>query len=174
MIYLIPKASMHPVEKATVLGGLIIFGLGVVASTLLGADPAAVFTLVGLVATLSVVLNPAGRLEYQVEPEGLRVGARLVPFAALADAQLVRLSGTVVYGGITLPGYWYGRAWSRRLGHFVMCGSTGVGEGVLLTLSNGKRLVITPANPLETVIRLLVVIRSRSTNLARPPLHSIH
>jgi hypothetical protein len=161
MVYLIPKARMHPVERYSVIGGLVILGLatGLVVYAVNYAAFAPV--LISLLATLALVLNPADQLEYRVEAEGLRIGRESVPFASVQDARVVRLDGMVVYRGLVLPGYWSGRAWSPRLGRFEVRGSTGVGQGVLLTLAGGRRLVITPANPVNVTVQLQVTIHQR-------------
>lgn len=168
MIYLIPKASMHPVERYTVVGGLALFGLGVAAAAHLAGNAAYMITALSLVSTLAVTLNPADRLEYRSEPDGLRMGSLFLPYAEVEGARVVTLGGTVVYGGLVLPGYWYGRAWSRRLGRFMMCGSTGLGQGVLLTMRDGRRIVITPAHPVSVVVQVLT-LRGRRTAPYRCP-----
>jgi len=174
MVFLIPKAAAHPVERYTSLGGLTVLGVGVVAAAYLVSNPAALFASVTLATTLAAALNPAGWVEYRLEPGGLRICGRLLPFPALADVRLVQLKGTVVLAGLTWPGCWYGKAWSPRLGRFDMRGSTGFGQGVLLTLQNGRRIVITPANPLEVVVRLAVLQRTGTVAPARPPLKRVH
>lgn len=161
MVYIIPKAGMHPVERYTIVGGLTLFGLGVAAAAYLMGNSAFMITAVSLVSTLAVALNPAERLEYRSEPDGLRIGKLFLPYADIVNARVVRLDGTIVYAGLTLPGYWYGRAWSRRLGRFLIRGSTGLGQGVLLTMSDGRRIVLTPANPVSLVVQVHTCIRRK-------------
>ncbi|HYF91707.1 MAG TPA: hypothetical protein VD969_05645 [Symbiobacteriaceae bacterium] len=159
MVYLIPKAGMHPVERYAVVGGLTLFGLGVAAAAYLMGNSAYMISALSVVSTLAVALNPADRMEYRVEPGALRAGKWVLPYREIAGARVVRLGGTVVYGGIVLPGYWSGRAWSRRLGHFLMQGSTGLGQGVMLTMMDGRRIVITPAHPTSVVVQVYSLMR---------------
>ncbi|HLN62033.1 MAG TPA: hypothetical protein VK464_10830 [Symbiobacteriaceae bacterium] len=171
MMYILPKARMHPVERWAAIAGLTLAGLGAgVAGSLL---PVAQLlpTALSLAVTAALVLNPTDRVEYRLEPEGLRIGGRLVPFAALGGARVVKLRGTVLYGGICLPGCWWGRAWAPSLGRFTMRASTGMGRGVLLTLHSGERLVITPDRPENAVVTLLTLMRQAPR---RQPLSLVH
>ncbi|HWI60346.1 MAG TPA: hypothetical protein VNT75_00765 [Symbiobacteriaceae bacterium] len=163
MVYIIPKAGMHPVERYAVVGGLTLFGLGVAAASYLMGNSLYMITAMAVVSTVAVALNPAERLEYRCEPDGLRLGRRLfLPYAEMEAARVVKLDGAMVYAGLTAPGYWCGRAWSRRLGRFYMRGSTGLGQGVLITMAGGRRIVLTPAQPVTLVVNLQTVIRLRS------------
>lgn len=158
MVYLIPKACMHPIERYAVLAGLILAGAGVGFAATLIPDGHVLATAVSLACVLALVLNPADRLEYRVEPEGLRVGRLHLPFAAMAGVRLVRLDRTIVYAGLVLPGYWGGRAWAPGLGRFRILGSTGLGQGLLITMQDGQRIVITPAHAVRVLVQLQVLL----------------
>jgi hypothetical protein len=169
MIYLIPKARMHPVERYSVVGGLAVLGLatGLLMYTLDYVAPIPV--VLSLVTTLALALNPADQLEYRVEQDALRVGRLLLPFADLQNVRIVNLSGMVVYRGLVLPGYWVGRAWSRRLGRVEVRGSTGIGQGVMLTMADGRRIVLTPAEPVKVTVQLQVMLHQRRAAAAHRP-----
>lgn len=163
MIYLIPKARMHPVERWTTLGGLVFIGLAAGLAGVLLSQPALLTVTFSLIAALAVTLNPAEQLEYRVEPDGLRIGKLFLPFASLQGARVVDLRGMVVYAGLTLPGYWAGKAWAPGRGRFEVRGSTGLGKGVMLTMADGRRMVITPANPVAVAVQLQVMLHQRRT-----------
>ncbi|MDF2630537.1 MAG: hypothetical protein K0R39_4368 [Symbiobacteriaceae bacterium] len=150
---------MHPVERLTVACGLALFGLGAVAASYMMGSAAPALTAVSLVSTLAVTLNPAGRLEYLCEPDGLRIGKMFLPFADMVGARIVRLDGTWLYRGVPWPGCWSGKAWSPRLGRFELRGSTGLGQGVMFTMADGHRIVITPANPVGLVVHVHLAMR---------------
>lgn len=162
MTYLIPKASMHPVERWAVLVGLILLSLGATAVGMVVDVAAPLTTAWTLMVTLALVFNPADRMEYLLEPDGLRVGGMAIPIAALKDVRMVRLDGTLIYLGLASPGCWAGRAWSHRLGRFQIRGSTGLGKGVMLTLNDGRRIVITPREPVALVVHLQILLHRRS------------
>lgn len=157
---MIVKAAMHPVERYTVVAGLVLGGLASAATAFLIGSAAPVITAVSVVSTLVMAFNPANRLEYRSEPEGLRIGKTMLRYADMAGARIVRLDGTWIYRGLALPGYWCGKAWSARLGRFELLGSTGLGQGVMMTMANGRRVVVTPANPVGLVVQLQCAMRT--------------
>lgn len=160
MVSIIVKAVMHPVERYTVVGGLVLCGLGAVVAAFLLGTAAPVVTAASVVSTLVMAFNPAGRLEYRSEPEGLRIGKTVLAYADMVGARIVQLDGTWIYRGLALPGYWCGKAWSARLGRFQMLGSTGLGQGVMVTMADGRRVVVTPANPVGLVVQLQCAMRT--------------
>lgn len=161
MTYLIPKAPMHRLERWTAAGGLVLLSLGTVAASLLAGNPAPLLAAWAVLMTFAFVLNPADRVEYLLEPGQLRIGGLYVPLEAVRTARVVNLKGTLVYRGLTLPGFWWGRAWSPGLGKFTLRGSTGMGQGVMLELKDGDRLVFTPRHPVQVVVALQVALRTR-------------
>lgn len=161
MIYLIPKAPMQPVERWTAAGGLVLLSFGALSAGLLAGNPAPLLAAWAVLMTLAVVLNPADRVEYLLERDQLRIGGLYVPLEAIRNARIVRLRGTIVCRGLTLPGFWWGRAWSPGLGRFTLRGSTGMGQGVMLELKDGDRVVFTPRHPVQVVVALQVMLRTR-------------
>lgn len=161
MTYILPKARMHPVERWATVAGVVLAGAGAaLAGAFLRLGPL-LPPAMSLACLAWLTANPAGRVEYRLEPDGLRIGERLLPFGALREARVVNLRGTILYGGAALPGCWWGRAWSRRLGRFTMRGSTGLGRGVLLVTARGERFVMTPLHPEHTVVCLQVMMRQQ-------------
>ncbi|HYF81233.1 MAG TPA: hypothetical protein VD973_29305 [Symbiobacteriaceae bacterium] len=159
MVSIIVKAVMHPVERYTVVGGLVLSGLAAVATAFLMGSAAPVITAVSVVSTLVMAFNPAGRLEYRSEADGLRIGKTVLRYADMVGARIVRLDGTWIYRGLVLPGYWCGKAWSSWLGRFELLGSTGLGQGVLVTMADGRRVAVTPTNPVGLVVQLQCAMR---------------
>jgi hypothetical protein len=161
MTYLLPKARMHPVERWAMVAGLGLMGVGAALAGALLPLGSLLPAAISLACMAWFAANPAGRVEYQFERDGLRIGEQFVPFYSLREARVVNLRGTILYGGAALPGCWWGRAWSPRLGRFTMRGSTGVGRGVLLVTADGERLVITPQYAERTVVCLQVMMRQQ-------------
>jgi hypothetical protein len=167
MVYIIPKAGMHRVERYTVAGGLALFGLGLAAAAYLAGNAGFVIAALWVIGTLAVALNPADHLEYRMELDGLRVGKLFLPYVDMTGVRIARLDGTIVYRGVVFPGFWWGRAWSRRLGRFLMRGSTGLGQGVMVTMADGRRVVITPAHPVNTVVQLQTLLHGQRVQARR-------
>lgn len=159
VVSIILKAVMHPVERYTVAGGLVLSGFVAAAAAFLMGNPGPVITAMAVVSTVIMAFNPASRLEYRSEPDGLRIGKTMLRYADMVGARIVRLDGTWIYRGLALPGYWCGKAWSAKLGKFELLGSTGLGQGVLVTMADGRRVVVTPANPVGLVVQLQCSMR---------------
>ncbi|HEY3364518.1 MAG TPA: hypothetical protein VGK74_05655 [Symbiobacteriaceae bacterium] len=172
MIQTIPKAKMHWIERTAIFAGfaLAALGVGVIASHLTGsgAPLAAAATAAGTVAALAASLWPGERLTYRMEVDRLAAGRLTLPYAEMTGVRLVKLGGTVLYGGLALPGCWSGRAWSPRLGRFWLEGSTGLGQAVLITMASGRRIAVTPDDPVR-VVALLESLRRTALPADLPP-----
>jgi|GEM_PF-4445310 len=161
MVYIIEKAPMRPVERYASIGSLILMGVACALAGYLLGDAKLAAVMVSVVAALGVILHPGDRLEYRVEADGIRIGRQFLPFRSMRGIRIARLDGTFITGGVAFPGFWYGKAWSRQLGSFFLYGSTGLGKGVLITLTDGRRVMITPARPVSVVVQLQVTTTAR-------------
>ena len=172
MLRIIAKAKMHPVERYVAALGVAVMSIGAGAAAALGPRFAIWVITLGLVAGVLLAAVPGARLSYLLGDRALYAGRIRLDFRAIIDARVVRLGGTFLLGGLTLPGYWAGWAWSHRLGRFRMLGSTGLGQGVLITTSDGRRFVLTPANPVDLVVRLQMYAGGSSHTISDlPPEH---
>lgn len=156
MTVILPRARMGTVERYAAACGLVAAGLVVGAAAALAGGHAWVSLLIGAAAGLGLALMPARGLEYRLGPRSLEINSLVLPLDEIASVRAVRLQGVVVYPGITLPGFWYGRAWAPHLGRVLLRGSIGLGQGVLVTMTDGRRVVITPADAQGAVVRLQV------------------
>lgn len=150
----VPKAGMHTVERYTVAAGLSLLGLAVGAAASLMALPMLPVLAVSAAVGMTITLAPGARLRYRFGSTGLMIGSRYIPFERIAGARIVRTRGLVVFYGLTLPGCWSGAAWLPGIGRVDVAASTGLGQGVLLTLCDGGRLLFTPADPVALVVQL--------------------
>lgn len=154
----IPRSPMSEPERYGSALGLAAAGLAIGGAAALAPEGLWVVLLIAAAVGLGLALIPGQRLRYRIEPAGVRVGRLLVPFEQITDARLVRLRHTILLWGLSLPGYWWGAAWSPGLGWFRIRGSTGLGPALMLRTRDGLRYVITPADPLALVVKLQALI----------------
>lgn len=154
----IPKAPLSDPERYASALGLAAAGLVVGGAAALAPGNVWAVLLVAAAVALGAALVPGQRLRYQYAPQGLKVGREWIPFRSVRSARVVRLDGTLLVWGLSLPGFWWGTAWSPALGRVMLRASTGMGQGVLLGLADGRRCVITPADPVALVVRIHMLI----------------
>lgn len=173
MLRSISTARMHPVERYAAAFAVTILSLGAGAAASLGPRFALAAVALGLVVAILAVALPGARLTYVLGDRAIYAGGTPLLFADMTDTRVAPLSGTFLLFGLTLPGYWRGQAWSRQLGRFRILGSTGLGRGVLISMADGSRWMLTPASPDDLVVRLQVhrYAAQRATMPKRPKLH---
>lgn len=154
MVETIPKAPMSPPERCGSALGLAAAGPGIGGAAALAPGGLWAVLLVAAAVGLGIAFAPGRRLQYQRDSDGLRIGRQFLPYAQIDSARLVRLRTAVLLWGLSLPGCWWGTAWSPALGRFQLRASTGLGQALMLQTRDGRRYVITPADPAALVVSL--------------------
>lgn len=150
----VATARMAWPERLGLALGLTMTGAVAGAAAALAPGHSWLALFLGLPAGLVLTHLPGWRLRYHLRADHFQAGAISLPYAGMRRVRLILLKRTTLLPGISLPGYRAGRAIASGTGRVWLMGSTGLGSAVLIEMNDGRRVAVTPADPVGLLVRL--------------------
>lgn len=153
------------------LSGFLLVGLAFVLMFAAQSSDPSTAPVIGVAAALIVALAwlPGLLWLYRVEPGAIRVrgpvGWISIPAQSVVQVEPVEFRITVRTFGLGGFGALYGWFWVEPLGNLRVYGGKSSGQGVLLTLGSGERILLTP----KDLEGFLAYLRRLGYNV-KPPL----